>query len=172
VSGQHGRADTPGIPRQHQRSAPRRQAIENPNTADELHPIDHQMQKVRPRRQHRRGGHLGTERPAKCFTCGYEPPRGEQWFDVISSGWHAKGSKLAFFCTRAVAITRIATSPSQCFHFRGATLESGAYGSAEVEGRTLIRPITKQRCIETIVPRLNRGVFCAALGVSLLPVAL
>ena len=45
-------------------------------------------------------GTFGYGTPAKCFACGYEPPIGEQWFDVISNGWHAKGSTVAFFCTR------------------------------------------------------------------------
>jgi len=28
-------------------------------------------------------GTFGYGTPAKCFECGYEPPKGEQWFDVI-----------------------------------------------------------------------------------------
>ena len=45
-------------------------------------------------------GTFGYGTPGKCFECGYEPSTTDQWFDVISSGWNAKGSKLAFFCTR------------------------------------------------------------------------
>jgi hypothetical protein len=35
-------------------------------------------------------GTFGYGTPAKCFVCGFEPPNGDQWYDIISEDWHAK----------------------------------------------------------------------------------
>jgi hypothetical protein len=38
-------------------------------------------------------GTFGFGVPSKCFICGYEPPQGEAWYEVISDGWNAKSDQ-------------------------------------------------------------------------------
>ena len=48
-------------------------------------------------------GTFGYGIPKECPECGSSAGRAgfpEPFYEVIASGWHAKGSKLAFFCTR------------------------------------------------------------------------